>query len=87
MPFLNISTYRFVELDDLPALRDRLETRADAAGVKGTMLIAHEGINLFMAGQETALRDWVEPARCTPSRRSPAWPPRTASATRCRSSA
>jgi UPF0176 protein len=59
MPFLNISTYRFVELDDLPALRDRLEARAAAAGLKGTVLLAHEGINLFMAGEEAALRGWI----------------------------
>jgi len=59
MPFLNISTYRFVELDDLPALRDRLEASAEAAGVKGTLLLAHEGINLFMAGEEAALRGWI----------------------------
>ena len=62
MPFLNISTYRFVELDDLPALRDRLEASAETAGLKGTILLAHEGINLFMAGDETALRGWVEHA-------------------------
>ena len=59
MPFLNISTYRFVELADLPALRDRLEASAEAAGVKGTILVAHEGINLFMAGEERALRGWI----------------------------
>ena len=59
MPFLNISTYRFVALADLPALRDRLEASAEAAGLKGTLLLAHEGINLFMAGAEPALRDWV----------------------------
>ena len=59
MPFLNISTYRFVELDDLPALRDRLEASAGAAGLKGTLLLAHEGINLFMAGEEPALRAWI----------------------------
>ncbi len=59
MPFLNISTYRFVALDDLPALRDRLEASADAAGLKGTVLLAHEGINLFMAGEEAALRGWI----------------------------
>ena len=62
MPFLNISTYRFVELDDLPALRERLESLAIAAGVKGTILVAHEGINLFVAGEEAALRGWVAQA-------------------------
>ncbi len=62
MPFLNISTYRFVELDDLPVLRGRLEASADAAGLKGTILLAREGINLFMAGAEAALRHWVDTA-------------------------
>jgi len=62
MPFLNISTYRFVALDDLPALRDRLEASAAAAGLRGTILLAHEGINLFMAGDEATLRGWVEHA-------------------------
>ena len=62
MPFLNISTYRFVELDDQPALRARLEASADAAGLKGTLLLAREGINLFMAGDEPALRGWVAAA-------------------------
>jgi UPF0176 protein len=62
MPFLNISTYRFVELDDLPALRDRLDASAGAAGLKGTILLAREGVNLFMAGEDAALRHWVDTA-------------------------
>ncbi len=60
--FLNISTYRFVELDDLPALRERLHASAAAAGLKGTVLLAGEGINLFVAGEEDALRGWVRDA-------------------------
>jgi UPF0176 protein len=60
--FLNISAYRFVELDDLPALRDRLEAAAQAAGLKGTVLLASEGINLFVAGEEAALRQWLAQA-------------------------
>jgi UPF0176 protein len=60
MPILNISTYRFVELADLDALRDRLEASAEAAGLKGTILLAREGINLFMAGDEAVLRRWVD---------------------------
>jgi len=59
MAFLNISTYRFVELDDPHALRDRLEASAAAAGLKGTILLAREGLNLFLAGEEGALRGWV----------------------------
>ncbi|HEX7687472.1 MAG TPA: sulfurtransferase [Burkholderiaceae bacterium] len=59
MRFLNISTYRFVEIDDPHALRDRLEASAVAAGLKGTILVAREGLNLFVAGDEPALRGWV----------------------------
>jgi len=43
-------------------LRARLEAGAAVAGVKGTILIAHEGINLFMAGEEPALRHWIATA-------------------------
>jgi len=60
--FLNISAYRFVELEDLPALRDRLEAGAAAAGLKGTVLLADEGINLSLAGPEPAVRRWVSEA-------------------------
>lgn len=59
MPFLNISTYRFVELDGLDSLRERLESTASAAGLLGTILVAREGINLFVAGDEAALRGWI----------------------------
>jgi UPF0176 protein len=62
MRFLNISTYRFVEIDDPHALRDRLEASAAAAGLKGTVLVAREGLNLFVAGPEAALRGWVAAA-------------------------
>ncbi len=47
---LNISAYKFVTLANLPALREQLLARAQALGLKGTILIAEEGINLFVAG-------------------------------------
>jgi UPF0176 protein len=56
---LNISAYRFVELPDAPALRERIHERALAAGLKGTVLLASEGINLFLAGPADALRGFV----------------------------
>ena len=49
-PILNISAYRFVPLHDLPALRTRLRDAAAALALKGTVLLAEEGINLFLAG-------------------------------------
>jgi UPF0176 protein len=62
-PILNIAAYRFVELDDLPALRDRLLRQAEAAALKGTVLLAPEGINLFLAGADDALRSWLHQLR------------------------
>lgn len=63
---LNVSTYRFVPLDDLPARRQRLHDAAQARGLKGTVLLAEEGINLFLAGEPAALRDWLEQLRADP---------------------
>jgi UPF0176 protein len=57
-PVLNLSAYKFVTLGDLPALRERLRTAAQAAGLKGTVLLAAEGINLFVAGPEAGARAW-----------------------------
>ena len=56
---LNISSYLFVALPDAPALRDLLHARAIAADLKGTILIAEEGINLFLAGPAESVRGFV----------------------------
>lgn len=58
-PLLNIAAYRFVTLTELPALRERLHQAAAAVGLKGTVLLAEEGINLFLAGDADALRGWL----------------------------
>ena len=49
---LNIAAYKFVSLDDLPARRDHFKSRCAALQLKGTILLAPEGINLFLAGDE-----------------------------------
>ncbi|MFT3717208.1 sulfurtransferase [Pseudorhodoferax sp.] len=63
---LNISAYKFVPLADAPALRERLLERATALDLKGTVLLAGEGINLFVAGAEAAVRDFVATLRADP---------------------
>jgi UPF0176 protein len=60
---LNISAYKFVQLGDLAGLRERLLASAALAGLKGTVLLAEEGINLFLAGDVTAMRSWVRDLR------------------------
>lgn len=47
---VNIAAYKFVSLDCLPELRLRLLDEAAQAALKGTILLAEEGINLFLAG-------------------------------------
>ncbi|OYU99618.1 MAG: sulfurtransferase [Burkholderiales bacterium PBB5] len=56
---LNIAAYRFVPLDDLPVLQSRLQQAAEARQLKGTVLLAPEGINLFLAGADTAVNGWL----------------------------
>jgi RluA family pseudouridine synthase len=46
----NISTYRFAELTGLKDLREELIADCKAWGLKGTILLSTEGINLFVAG-------------------------------------
>ena len=56
---LNFSCYKFVALPDAPALRTALQASASAAGLLGTILLAEEGINFFLAGQADALRSFL----------------------------
>ena len=65
-PFLNIATYRFVPLADLPALRQRLFEAAQAQGIRGTVLLAEEGINLCLAGPAEGIAAWLALARTQP---------------------
>lgn len=60
---LNISAYLFTHIADAPALRTRLSDQAVAAGLKGTILLAEEGINLFLAGDAVSLRGFVAELR------------------------
>jgi len=55
---LNLATYRFVSLDDLPQWRQRIYQRAEAESMRGTVLLSREGINIFVAGQEASARRW-----------------------------
>lgn len=60
---LNVSAYKFTPLPDAPGLRGRLLAAAQALGLKGTILLAPEGINLFLAGEAGAVRDFLRQLR------------------------
>ena len=63
---LNVSAYKFVPLDDCALLRERLLADARACHLKGTILLAEEGINLFLAGAADALRDFLQRLQVDP---------------------
>jgi UPF0176 protein len=59
----NIAAYHFAEIHDAPALAATLRARAGALELRGTILVANEGINLFLAGDETAIHDFISELR------------------------
>ncbi|MDU0328261.1 sulfurtransferase [Microbacterium sp. KSW2-21] len=60
---LNVSAYLFARIDDPAALQVVLRERAGAAGLRGTILLAEEGINLFLAGDPAGVRTFVDALR------------------------
>jgi UPF0176 protein len=59
MRFLNIAAYKFVEITDATALREVLLQRCQALALKGTVLIAPEGINIFLAGSPESITQFL----------------------------
>ncbi len=55
MPFINISSYQFAPLENLPLLQEELKSLCLQLEIKGTILLAEEGINLFVAGTREAV--------------------------------
>lgn len=56
MQIHNIAAYKFVALPDREILRPVLLERCEELGLKGTILLAEEGINFNLAGSEGATR-------------------------------
>ena len=59
MNVLNIAAYKFIALDRLPALQAAVLNALQARSLKGTVLLAEEGINLFLAGGPPAVHDFL----------------------------
>ncbi len=62
----NISSYRFVELTDLKALRESLLADCKSWSLKGTILLSTEGINLFVAGSAESINLLLAKLRAIP---------------------
>ena len=56
---LNISAYRFVPITEPLPLRENLLEQARTLDLKGTILLAEEGINLFLAGEAARVRAFL----------------------------
>mgnify|MGYP000173815543 CR=1 FL=1 len=55
MAVINISGYKFIALDDLATLKPALTAWGKTLNLKGTILLASEGINIFLAGVRSAI--------------------------------
>ncbi len=55
----NIAAYHFVPVADPDALAARLHVRAQIGALRGTVLVAGEGINLFLAGKAASINDFL----------------------------
>jgi len=63
---VNISCYKFVSLADREVLKADLTARCLALDLKGTILLAPEGINVFLAGSRAAIDAIVTHLRADP---------------------
>ncbi|HYD80959.1 MAG TPA: sulfurtransferase [Paucimonas sp.] len=49
-PYVNISAYKFVSFHDTVEKRPEFRAKCEELGLKGTILLSPEGINMFLAG-------------------------------------
>ncbi|MCU0809674.1 MAG: sulfurtransferase [Thiobacillaceae bacterium] len=66
MHVVNISCYKFISLSNREALKAAFSQRCQALDLKGTILLAPEGINVFLAGSREAIDAIVAWLRADP---------------------
>jgi UPF0176 protein len=66
LPICVAALYQFTRLDDCAALRSALLGVCRSIGVKGTLLLAREGINGTVAGSDAAIADLITEIRSLP---------------------
>ena len=57
---VNIAGYRFADMPDRDELRQPFRDLCQELDLKGTILLAHEGINFFLAGSQTSINSFVK---------------------------
>ncbi len=84
-PFLVAALYHFVSVPRFESLREPLQALCEENGVKGTLLLAHEGINGTIAGPDAGIMTVLAYLRAQPE--FAAWSTRKAARPRCLSCA
>jgi UPF0176 protein len=56
---LNIASYRFVAIAEPGQVVERIRGLCEALALKGTVLVAPEGLNLFLAGEPAAIHGFL----------------------------
>lgn len=57
--FVNISAYKFISFQDTAEKRPEFLAFCNGLGLKGTILLSPEGINLFLAGTRAAIDEFL----------------------------
>jgi len=57
---LNIAAYRFVTIAEPSAVVARVRELCEAQALKGTVLVAPEGINIFLAGEPAGIHGFLQ---------------------------
>lgn len=60
MQYTNISGYKFIKLNNLDQLREDLRNYCRARGIKGTILLAEEGVNAFLSAPEHTIDEFID---------------------------
>ena len=66
MSIVNLAAYKFVTIEATEAWRPHLAERCAALALRGTILLAPEGINLFIAGSRAAADGFIDYLRHDP---------------------
>ena len=66
MKVINIAAYHFTHIADPDALAEGLRRRAAEGGLRGTVLVAPEGLNVFLAGAAEGIEAFLSPLRDDP---------------------
>ncbi|MFT4068734.1 sulfurtransferase [Paraburkholderia sp.] len=66
MSIVNLAAYQFATIEDTAAWRPLVTERCNALGLRGTVLLAPEGINLFVAGTRANTDAFIDYIRHDP---------------------